>query len=83
VTAAAWYPLLRRLRAAGWEHERLGERATPQHVWRRTVAGVRQELTSDEVLTVDINGLTASGAGLDPVQVDVILTEFGAFEVAS
>jgi hypothetical protein len=80
VTASVWYPLLRRLRAAGWEHERLGGNDTSQHVWRRTVDGVRQELTSDELLSVRIGEVEAAAAGLDPLQVDVILTEFGAFE---
>jgi hypothetical protein len=76
----SWYPLLRRLHHAGWEHTVFGSNGTQQHVWRRTVAGDRQELTSDELLSVCIGGIEASAVGLDPVQVDVILTEFGAFE---
>ena len=77
--ASSWYPLLRRLRTAGWIHIRWGSGDTTQHVWLRS----GQQITADELLSVNIGGVEMAATGLDPEQAAAILTGFGAFEPGS
>jgi hypothetical protein len=83
VSARAWYPLLRALRAAGWTHIVFGYGDTRQHVWRRNEHALnQQQITSDELLSLNIAGVDMSAAGLNPDQALLILTLVGAFDPA-
>lgn len=80
---SAWYPLLRQLHAAGWEHARvLGSRL--EHVWERNRHALNhQKISLDQgVVSINIHGVDLSGAGLTPDQCHLILTILGAFDPA-
>jgi hypothetical protein len=83
MTVAAWYPLLRRLHSAGWTHIRYGFGDTTQHVWRRNdMAQNQQQISADELLSADIDGVSISAAGLNPEQCYLFLLDLGAFNPA-
>lgn len=88
MTPADWYPLMRRLRAAGWERWTYTTYGIDEWVWYRNknATNAQSIAVNDNVdgLRVDarINGRVVSVVGFDPADLDMWAGWLGVFDPA-
>lgn len=88
MTPSSWYPLLRRLHAAGWEHMKYTVFGIDEHVWYRNRLAVNeQSITANETcdgfrVECRMNGRGMSVYGFAPADLALFAEQLGVFEPA-
>lgn len=82
MTVRSWVPLLRQLRAAGWEHTEYSMGDCVEHVWRRNRTALNMQqiswnITGAQVFIGDESHTTTS---MDVRRAWRVLEDMGAFD---